>query len=323
MANLQFSADILDDILFRAGEPTDGTSDFDADALRALNRAYQALWMGGSELDPTINEDWWWLLADPPLTLTLEPLIDGGTVSVTNNNTSATFSTTPSPLIDSDVTNWFLKIDGHPDVFRVKSISSATATLDSVYTGKTDTAAGYRLMKLEYALNSNVLRITGPMRTFAESRDRIDGIALLELEERYPLRLVSSGVPRNFAHITETKVRMSHYGLTSSTGLIRVEYHFLEKPTLLPDNTSEQPVIPWQYRKNLADWALWFLQANKNDSKAASTFALAKSGLAAMAVEHRHRMATQGNNMGKIIPRQDQEHRALNVIRTESGLILS
>ncbi len=322
MSNLQFSSDILDDMLFRAGEPTDGTSEFESKALESLNRAYQALWMGGTELDPTINEDWWWLLADPPLVLTLEPVITSGTVSVANNNLTATFSGTPAPLIDSDVTNWFLKIDGHPDVFRVSSISTATATLDSVYTGATDTEATYKLMKLEYSLNSAVLRVTGPMRVFAESRDRIDGMAILELEEKYPLRLVSSGVPRNFAHLTETKVRMSHYGFTSSTGLIRVEYHFLEKPSLLTDSGSEEPVVPWQYRKNLADWALWFLQADKNDSKAASTFALAKSGLHGMAVEQRHKMATQGNNMGKIITRPDQEHQSLNVVRTESGLIL-
>ena len=62
MSNLQFSADILDDMLFRAGEPTDGTSEYESKALESLNRAYQALWMGGAELDTTINEDWWWLL---------------------------------------------------------------------------------------------------------------------------------------------------------------------------------------------------------------------------------------------------------------------
>ena len=95
MSNYQFSADLVNDILTRNGELTDGTSDFDARALELLNRAYQALWMGGTEIDPTINEEWHWLKADPPLTLLLLPVVNSGTVSVTNNNTSITFSTGP------------------------------------------------------------------------------------------------------------------------------------------------------------------------------------------------------------------------------------
>ena len=82
MANYTFSSDLVNDILFRAGEPIDGTSDFDSVALQYLNRAYQSVWSGGSEILPQINEQWWWLRKDDQGVLTLNPVIDTGTVLV-------------------------------------------------------------------------------------------------------------------------------------------------------------------------------------------------------------------------------------------------
>ena len=50
--NYTSSLDLKNDVLFRTGEATDGTSDFDAAALQYLNRAWQIVWEGGHELDP-------------------------------------------------------------------------------------------------------------------------------------------------------------------------------------------------------------------------------------------------------------------------------
>src|SRR5258708_16843364 len=41
---LKFTSEIVDDVLFRCGEPTDGTSDFDVTALNYVKRAYRAIW---------------------------------------------------------------------------------------------------------------------------------------------------------------------------------------------------------------------------------------------------------------------------------------
>src|ERR1051326_3104120 len=111
MANYTTSADLIDSMLDDAGELTDGTSDFESMALRHLNRAYQAICMGGQEIDPGINEDWVWLRKDPPGVLTLKPAITDGTVSVTNNNTAVTFSVAPS----ASVAGYFLQTDGGGD----------------------------------------------------------------------------------------------------------------------------------------------------------------------------------------------------------------
>jgi len=75
MANFTTSADLIDYALSQAGEKTDGTSDLNDDALVFLNRAYQSLWSGGSEIDPEVNEVWWWLRKDTQGVLTLNPFI--------------------------------------------------------------------------------------------------------------------------------------------------------------------------------------------------------------------------------------------------------
>ncbi len=317
MSNYTTSADLIDAILDDAGELTDGTSDFNSMALRQLNRAYQAICMGGSEIDPQINEDWLWLRKDPPGVLTLKPVIETGTVSVTNNNTAVTFSSAPT----DSVAGYFLQTDGGGDIFRISAhtASSTSATLDAVYTQITDASAAYTLFKLEYDLATDVLRLLSPMRVY-NTRDYIDGMTLPALEREWPLRLVATGVPRAFAQLTETKVRFSHGGGTSSTDLIRVEYDYLRRPDDLADDSAE-PVVPRQFRKTLADLALYFLFIAKNDSRADTFGLLAKNGLRAMAHENRKRMAVMRSN-GHIFPRAGDTPASLEILRTNSGLII-
>ena len=202
MANLTTAADLVDKILFNVGEKTDGTSDFNAQVLIELNQAYQSVWNGGNELVPQVNEDWWWLKKDPPGTLTLEPVIDNSTTaSVTNNSTSVTLSAAPTP----NVTGWFFKTDDNADVFRVSSQAGTAVTLDSVYTSDTDTAANYRLFKMEYTLASDVMRLQSPMRVYQNSRIRIEGMSLEALENQWPLGEVHTGVPRAFAVVSQSR----------------------------------------------------------------------------------------------------------------------
>lgn len=303
MTTLTTSADILDDILFRCGEATDGTSDFNAHAISALNRAYRAMWMGGGEFVKGMNEPWLWLKKDPPGTLILEPVYETGTVSVTNNNASITFSAT----IATSRANWFFKVDNHPDIFRISAHTAGTdtATLDSVYTGDTDTGATYQLMKLEYELASDVLRVIAPMRV-RSTQYEIDGVELPALEREWPLHLAEPGVPEVFAPVTETKVRFNRYGGQSSTELIRVEYDYLRKPTSELADDSTEPLVPLQHRQVLADIALVYLLIAKADDKADIIGLQAKAGLESMAADNRKRMSQMSRRTALIEPRQGQ-----------------
>src|SRR3990167_5499521 len=199
----------------------DGINFFDARALRFLNRAYQAVWSGGNELNPEIDETWWWLRSSAPGVLTLDPVIETGTVSVTNNSTSITFSIAPTP----SVALRYFKTTDQADVFRISAHTAAAtaATLDSVYTGDTHTAATYKVMAIEYTLASDVKNLIGPMRAYQDQVYRIEGIDENSLDRDYPLREIQGGVPRAFSMITNSKVRFSHYGGSESTDLIRVD----------------------------------------------------------------------------------------------------
>jgi hypothetical protein len=321
MANYTTGTDLVTDILFRANEPTDGTSDFDSVALQYLNRAYQGIWSGGSELDPSIMEVWWWLRKDDQGVLTLNPVTDTGTIAVTNNSTTITFSSAPSA---SQAGSHF-KVNDHADVFIISSHSggATSATIESVYTGSTDSAASFKAFKLDYDLASDVLYLTSPFIAFQDGRKEIPVIPLDILRSKWPLNETGSGVPRNAAWLGERKVRFSHYGGLTSTDLIKLDYEYIHEPSDLADSSAE-PLVPRQYRKILADWATAYLLADKDDDKATAYLRVASTGLQAMARENRKRMnlASGTENFGRIYPRQDELQKFHGPLRTESGLII-
>ena len=301
MANLKFSSDLLEYILFEAGEKTDGTSDFDAQALIWLNANYKKIWQGGSEFDPDINEDWTWLRKSG--NIILEAKITTGTVSVTNNSATATLSASQS----TDVVNWFFKVDDHEGVFQIATHggASATLTLDSVYTGDTNAAASYKLVKLEYTLASDAIEILSPMETAFKANRRfnydgkIQGVSLTAVPWRVELL---AGIPEFFSQIDETTIRFNRY---ADEDLVRIDYRYKKRPADLTDSGSEEPLVPLHHRHVLANMALFDLFKVKNDDRADTTSLIAKQGLKSMAVENQNRLSQMDGTYGRIIPRGD------------------
>ncbi len=301
MANLKFSSDLLNYILFKAGEKTDGTSDFDAQALIYLNAAYKKIWQGGSEFDPSINEDWTWLREKG--NLILQTKITTGTISVTNNSASATLSASQS----TDVVDWFFKVDTHEGIFRVSVHGGSTdaITLDSVYTGDTDATANYKLVKLEYTLASDAIEILSPMFTSHKANrsfnfdGQMDGVSLQSIPWQYELL---AGIPEYFSQVNETTVRFNRY---ADSDLVRVNYRYKKRPSDLTDSGSEEPLVPLHHRHVLANIALFDLWTDKNDDRADAVSLIAKQGLKAMAVENQNRLAQMDGDYGRIRPRND------------------
>lgn len=317
MANLATSADLIDDVLFRAGEPKNSSSDFYDQAIIYVNRAYRSIWMGGAEWLAGKNEDWWWLRAEG--SLILDPLLDTGTIQVTNNSTSAIFSSAPS----ASKTGWFIKVTDHPDVFKIASHTAAAQafTLDTVYTGDDDSTANYLCMHLEYDLASDLLKLYSPMRAYQYSRDRIEGTSLRDLEDKYPLRAIQAGCPRLFAQVDTDTVRFSHYGDQTDSNYIRVDYDYLKKPDDLADDTTE-PLVPLHYRHLISDMALYYLFMDKDDERRTSLSVSVNAGMRAMANENHQKWSAMGEP-GTIYPRQTgMGWGSMDVPRTESGHIL-
>ena len=317
MANYTTSADLLTDVIFRAGEPASG-SDFADAALRYLNRAYQSLWNGGSELDPTIQEVWWWLRKDGRGSIIVQPIKDTGTVAVTNNNATATLSA----VVNTDLDGWYFKVDGHPDVFRVSAHTSGsdTLTLDSVYTGPDATAATYKLLKLEYDLPTDCIYLTGPMRGYREGTRFVHYLDETKMDMEWPLQDIQTGMPKNFTMIGDKSVRLSHGGSTDSTDLIRLDFAYIAAPDDLA-NDSAEPLVPRQYRKTLADWALALLYEDLQDDRAPDMISLAKAGLLAMSRENKRRKMLS-DRMTAVIKTRPGNRFNTRVLRTESGHIL-
>ena len=302
MSNITTSADIKNLALFNAGEATDGSSDLDSQADIYLNRVYREMYMGGQAFLSDINETWWWMKDEA--SLILDANITTGTVNVSNNSATAEFSSAPTPTIDSDVTGWFFKVDDHPDIFRIDSITSTTGTLDSVYTGDDDTAASYTLFKLDYDLSASAIKIIGPMTAYQSAVYSIYGMSLLQLDQEYPLGLVTSGVPTRYAQVDEDTVRFNKWGSSTEGEIIRIDYDYLAFPTALADDSSE-PLVPLQYRHVLSDMITFYLLGDKNDTRQEIFGFQAKAGLKSMADENRARWAQVGKP-GQIFPRQRQ-----------------
>ena len=113
--------------------------------------------------DICAKQDWWWLKKEVIINTT--PKIETGTVSLTQNSTSVTFTDIPvfqnpdgTTGAQVDITNWMLSIPGAASdplaLYRLTNytLGSVTATLEGAYTGVTDTAAGYRLYQDAYSL---------------------------------------------------------------------------------------------------------------------------------------------------------------------------
>lgn len=316
MSNYTYTSDILADVLFRSGEKTDGSSDFYDAALRYINRAYQAIWMGGTEFDTTINDLWWWLRREE--SWVLDTQITTGTAFVRNGNFLVELSSSPS----DSIAGWFFKTNDDPNIFRVLQHTAGNDyfQLDAVYTGARDTTAGYKLFKLEYELATDAIKIIDPMTSYRDAWYEITGESMRNLQRDYPLNLMESGVPTRFAMVDSNTVRFNKSGPTDATSGIKVDYHYLVKPSDLTNSGSQEPLIPLEYRRLLGDIALYWLFLDKNDDRASIVGAGAKALLRAMSRENRSRWANWGD-YASIKVRQSWWNRH-GLLRTETGAII-
>lgn len=301
MANLRFSSDLINYALFEGGEKTDGTSDFEDQALVWLNESYRKIWQGGGSFDPDINEDWTWLRSDG--NLVLDPKITTGTISVTNNSASATLSASQS----IDVAGRFFKVDNHEGVFKIVTHGGGTdaITLDSVYTGDTNALAGYKIVRFDYTLASDAIEILAPMVTSFKANRRfvwdgqISGVSLQSIPWRTELL---AGIPEFFSQISETEIRFNRY---ADDDLIRLDYRYKKRPDDLTDSGSEEPLVPLHHRHVLGNMVLFNLLRAKNDDRSDSVSLEAKAGLQAMAIENQNRLSQMDRDYGRIRPRND------------------
>lgn len=83
--------------------------------------------------------------------------ITTGTVTISNNSTTVTFSSAPS----SSVANYWLKVEGYPEAIKISShtAASTTATLNIAWRRGAVSAQSYVLWKDEIALDSDMKEV--------------------------------------------------------------------------------------------------------------------------------------------------------------------
>lgn len=300
--NYRYTSDLLTDVLFRAGEPTDASSDYYARALVYLNRAYQALCQGGNELSQSINEDWLWLVRQG--SVLFEPKVDR-TLTATLGSTTITFNTAPTDYTGApiSVAEWVvtseLDIGGRYRI-TAHTAGSTTATIDTPWVKATGSYA-VSIEKLAYSLPSDTIRLISPL--FVWTGQTYTAVEYSSVEHVWtvnPRRIGRSGLPTHFALANQTTITLSAAPLEVS----RAEYEYLYLPPELTNATGEEPVVPLKDRRILADIALFWLFLDKNDNRFEGLGLMINSQLRGMASENRAALAAVARRYGSLIPHQ-------------------
>lgn len=293
---LSNTRELKEDVLFRASESLVGSA-WDSKVIDYLNRVYRTLAAGASEFLPEYVDDWWWMRDTG--TLILAPCYTSGTISITNGLTQAVLSAPP----DYSLEGYRLRVIGHPDVFVIAShlASDVNVLLDFPYTGDTDSAANFQLMKTEYELDASVQVLSSPMTAFRNPH-RINGLTPEKMDELFPVITLSPGVPQAFCLESDTTVRFSHGGREDGASM-RVEYRFRPEIEDLVDSTGSIPRVPPQWMHLLADMALVYVLLDKNDDRSNAAALGARTGLAAMLKENRRRLTKIDQLSGQIVTR--------------------
>jgi hypothetical protein len=164
MSQFRTTADILDEVLQKSGEPTNGNSLYETIARTYLNKAHHAIVGGGNLFNLDVDEPWVWARSRHPIVLELEPAYITGSVTVTYGDINITFSSPPSASLEG----WFFQVIGKSTIYRLTehTTSVAAAVLDSAFVDDSGTYK-FRAFKLDYEIKPAYLYVD-------EKNDRID-----------------------------------------------------------------------------------------------------------------------------------------------------
>jgi hypothetical protein len=356
MAGFTTTDDLVTQALWLAGEPTNGQSDYQAQALIWMQLCYDTLLNGGTLGTTNIAQsaglyehlvdipttDWKWLRKFPPFAFNTTPAILGsgadvsqsggpppimiGTVLVTNGSPTITFSIAP-PV---SVAAWRLKlIDQAPGVPNppitipriVSHVANATtATLDAPWPQETQTASNFALFQAEYPLPSDFVRFCeSPMVQGGWSGLNPPRLAIGDSEQVFdywPLTEFNQGPPTAAARVTTNTIMLNRWDTPS----YRIEFSYIYQPDPLAINIQQEPVVPLRFRNILALGSAMLMAHDKVDSRTGSLSSQFREVLTQLGQEYRKEQMAGSENMGRMLFRTPYNRRGL--LRTASGLPL-
>lgn len=269
MSYYQYGQDILQDILWRAGEPnvlTGATSDYLTVAKQYIQRAYNDL-LGYAP--------WPWALKHPPGVLSVLAK-KTNTATIAQDATSVTLGTS----IATSVAEWWLIVDSELIPYRIVAHTAGTTalTLDAAYQETAQTAGACTIFKDEYDLASDCHKIW----TAWDRNNPTNTIMIVqrgELFDRNPSRYVTGSIVTEMAVIGDNLVRITP---TPETNDITIEYNYTVKPAsdlTFDEASGDTPLVPLVDRHVIADAALVLLMLDKNDQRAGETAQMVQNKL--------------------------------------------
>lgn len=268
MANYDSFEDVVDDVLERGDEETDGTSDWDAAVRRAVVRAFHFF--------HNAHPFWWTEVTPPGVFLTVAPITNLTiTIAAAGEGVAATLSSTYA----TSLTGYKLIFSGEDYSIRITAHTAGTAalTLDAAPEAK---AAGtaVTIVKDEYDLVSTVGMLVDGLWT-----GRGEFIALKSedyIRTTFPDPPDSGWPPECFTRITKRRIRLSQY----PDAVHRIEYPYTQMPA--DPSGSGDLVIDQNFRWVLSDGGLYFLHLLKSDKRAEASKALFEQGIGQAIVYH-------------------------------------
>ena len=262
----QTGADILQDVLFRAGELTalsgSPVSNYLPIAQTFVQRCYY---------DVLTSSPWPWALSSPPGVLTINPQITG-TGTFTIGSTAVTLDAQAS---SNSLVGWWIWESDDEIPYRIISNSAGSTSIgiDAAYTGPTAGDNNYVIFQDEYQLPNPCLRLWNAWLRDEPAID-VEVITQAEMQDRFPDRY-NGEYPMYVSLVRDNILRIVPWPeLTAVT----LEYEYTVMPTT--DLTfdfnlvTDIPVVPQWDRHVIADAALVLLYDLKNDTRAADITAL-------------------------------------------------
>lgn len=156
MAQFRTSADILDEILLKSGEPTNGNSPFESRAVTYANKVHHAIIGGGNIFNLNVDEPWVWARSHSPIVIELMPAYTTGSVSCTQDSISITFSVAPT----SSLEGWHFQVNGKGTVYKITqhTASSTSAVIDSAFVSDTNSYS-FRAFQLDYKIQPSYMYV--------------------------------------------------------------------------------------------------------------------------------------------------------------------
>ena len=271
MANFDSFNDCLADALERADEITDGTSDWDAAARRALVRSFHAI--------HNAHPFWWAEVTPPGVFLTVAPITNLTiTVAAAGLAAAATLSSAVTPdLVGRKITptgkDYSLRITVHGG-------ASAAITLDAAPEAL---AAGTActIFQDEYDLVATLGMLADGLWT---GRGEFVPLKSEDFVRQNYVDPPRQGWPPDcFTRLTKRRIRLSQY----PDAVHRIEYPYTQIQA--DPSGSGALVIDQNFRYVLADGGLYFLHLFKSDKRAEAARAMFEQGIGQAIVYH-HRL---------------------------------